>query len=327
MAKTKKRSYKNAKTYIFVIAIFTISCIILTFSVYYFYTVVEKNNIYDTIDERLDLVLSEAETNKNEYKTFSNQVCDDSQSKAKALSIMIMLNPSILKDAEMMEETRMALGVEEINVSDENGTIISGTGAYNGELDEINPEFSAFYPAISDRAFAKTIQSIQNGENIFFTGVARIDKLGVVQITTKSPFLDAISLYSDITTVTNGKPILTDGCVAILDLNEYKYISHTNPALVGASVQIPKENFVARKGNFDSILYGEKAVVRYRHYGYDKIIMAIIPLREVYNSRDSAVGALIITQALLLVVVVLAVRQAIILKKKEIRKGGVADGN
>lgn len=308
------------KPYFFVITSFVLASAIIILLVYYSFGVVERSSMNDIIDIRLDKISEDIEQNNAELDTFIAQITADNESRAKALAIMILQSPSILNDNETLEEVRIALGVDDINISDKDGIIISGTSAYTGDIFGADNYIEDFMPAIKDKGFSKTVTEDVYGTKRFYTGVSRLDKAGIVQITSTPVTLKRIIQYSDISTVTADNQLLEKGCTAVIDTTTYKYISHTNSALVSKGVQIAKSNFENSKGNFSSILDGEKAMVRYRHYGEDKIIMAIIPNSELYSIRNVTITTLFIVLSILLIVTVLAVRQAVILRTEKAEK-------
>lgn len=302
------------KPYVFVITSYVVASAAIILLVYYSFGVIERAAMNDIIDVRLDRITTEIEQNNTELQTFISQISDDNESRAKALAFMILQSPSILNDSETLEEVRVALGVDDVNITDENGTIISGTSAYTGDIFSSSLYINDFLPAIKDKSFSKTVTEDVYGTKRFYTAVARLDKSGIVQITSTPETLKRIIQYSDISTVTANNQLLEKGCTAIIDTKTYKYISHTDPKMVSKGVQIHKTNFEKDKCNFSSTLNGKKATVRYRHYGDDKIIMAIIPNSELYSKRNITICTLCVVLSLILVVTVLAVRQAVILK-------------
>lgn len=302
------------KPYVFVITSFVVASALIILLVYYSFGVIERAAMNKIIDVRLDKITVDIEQNDAELQAFISQISDDNESRAKALAIMILQSPSILNDNETLEEVRVALGVDDVNITDENGTIISGTSAYTGDIFSSDLYIDDFKPAIKNKSFSKTVTEDVYGTKRFYTGVARLDKSGIVQITSTPATLKKIIEYSDISAVTANNQLLRNGCTAIIDTKTYKYISHTDSDMISKGVQIHKGNFEKDKGNFPSMLNGKKATVRYRHYGEDKIIMAIIPNSELYSSRNITMKTLCVVLSLMLIVTVLAVRQAVILK-------------
>ena len=302
------------KPYVFVITSFVVASVAIVLLVYYSFGVIERASMNHIIDVRLDRITLDIEQNDAELQTFISQISDDNESRAKALAIMILQSPSILNDNETLEEVRVALGVDDVNITDESGAIISGTSAYTGDIFSTGSYINEFSPAIKDKSFTKTVTEDVYGTKRFYTGVARLDKPGIVQITSTPTTLKRIVEYCDISNVTANNELLKKGCTAIIDTKTYKYISHTDSKMVSKGVQIHKANFEKHNDNFRSTLNGKRATVRYRHYGNDKIIMAIIPNNELYSSRNITVKTLCVVLSLMLVVTVLAVRQAVILK-------------
>ena len=302
------------KSYAFIIISYVLASVIIVLLVYYSFGVVERHDMNDIIDVRLDKISEDIEEKNGELEIFVDQITKDNESRAKALAFMILQTPFILKDNEALEEVRVALDVDEINISDKDGVIIAGTSAFTGDIFTSDSNVSAFLPGISNKSFSKTIVEDVNGTKWFCTGVARLDQPGFVQIASSPVSIKKVMQYADIANVTADNEIMNKGCTAVIDIKSYKYISHTNKDMVATGVQIPKSNFKKDKGNFKSILDGGNATVRYRHYGDDKIIMAIIPNSEIYIVRDVAVATLSVVLFIILVVTMLSVRQAFLLR-------------
>lgn len=305
---------KKGKPYVFVFLSYILASATIIFFIYYAFGVVERASMMDRVNIRLDEITEEIELKQNELDAFITQLAQDNESRAKALAIMILQSPSLLKDNETLEETRVALGVDDINISDENGIIVAGTSAYTGDIFGSGHYIEDFMPAIKDKSFAKTVTEDVYGTKRFYTGVARLDKAGIVQITSTPVTLKRIIQYSDIATVLGDNQSFEKGITAVIDTKTYKYLSHTNEKLISTGVQISRSRFEADEGSFASALNGKKATVIYRRYGEDKILLIQLPDSEIYSLRNTVAVTLGIVQAILLFVVLLAVRHSVVLK-------------
>ncbi|MCX7657335.1 MAG: hypothetical protein N2Z57_01535 [Oscillospiraceae bacterium] len=300
---------KTKKNYLFVALGFMIASVLLSMLTYYWVGTIEWDRICNSMNSKLEQIEEKIKKNQTETDTLVAQLKDDSLSKAKALSIMILESPSILKDVESLEETRIALGLDEINISDENGNIIASTSAYAANASDLSNHIPDFLPAIQNKSFSKTITEDVSGTKRFYTGVSRLDKPGVVQITSTPAYLRAIMSFYDISSVCAEDFMLKNGYTAIIDLNSYKYLSHSDKAMILKGVQIPKENFSSENGMFIAALAGKKSIVRYKK-NEDKIIMAAVPEGEIYSMRNSAVSSLAAVLPVMLIITLLLFRHS-----------------
>lgn len=286
-----------------------IASVLLSMLTYYWVGTIEWDRICSSMNSKLEQIEEKIKKNQTETDTLVAQLKDDSLSKAKALSIMILESPSILKDVESLEETRIALGLDEINISDENGNIIASTSAYAANASDSGNHIPDFLPAIQNKSFSMTITEDVSGTKRFYTGVPRLDKPGVVQISSTPAYLRAIMSFYDISSVCAEDFMLENGYTAIIDLNSYKYLSHSDKVMISKGVQIPKESFSSENGMFIAALAGKKSIVRYKK-NEDKIIMAAVPEVEIYSMRNSAVSSLAAVLPVMLIITILLLRHS-----------------
>lgn len=298
-----------------------ISIILIAFSLiiiiiaYYMLGIIEHASIDTTLDRRLQTIKLSVANSKEEINSIIAQVDEDNIAKAKAFAIMINQSPKSYEDTESIEEIRIALGVDELMVTDENGIVIAGTSTYFGEDFHDDGIKSKFLSALTDKSFSHTISIENNGIIIQYSGVARMDKSGIVFIKTSTKYLAQTIKLAGISTITSDFPVLKRGVTAIIDIASWQYLSHTDQSFLGKTVQIPYNKFNEinkdESGNFKITLNGEKSYVRYIKYE-DKFLIAIIPQSEKYARRNYSIGSLIVALPLLSLISILAIRKKLI---------------
>ena len=126
-------------------------------------------------------------------KTIAELSASSALAKTRAFAMLIKEDPSILQKKEVLKSIRQKLDVDELHVADETGKLIasltvpstSGKDNYIGYNLNQAEQSRVFMQAISDPTFELAQEPQYNGaEQKFFqyTGVARLDAPGVVQI-------------------------------------------------------------------------------------------------------------------------------------------------
>lgn len=271
---------KKKNPYIFMILCMLISSFICTFLSYYSTGVVERSQARRIIDDRLDMMSEKIEEGYNEAVVIRNQVCENYEYRAKMIALMISQSTSSISDENSLEEMRIAINADEINITDSSGMIEYSTSYHKGSYAE-----QIFIDNMSDRNFTKAIIAEDEGSEKIIIGTARVDETGIIQITFTTDNIEQLVSYFDISKVTSEYPLLNSGCMAVIDRKSYTYLSHTDSALTDTAVQIPAEKFNGEKYNFYSYYNGNKVFIRYRIYD-DKIIFGMLPADEIYSSRN-----------------------------------------
>jgi len=271
---------KKKNPYIFMILCMLIASFICTFLSYYSTGVVERSQAKRIIDDRLDMMSEKIEEGYNEAVVIRNQVCENYEYRAKMIALMISQSTSSISDENSLEEMRIAINADEINITDSSGMIEYSTSYHQGSYAE-----QIFIDNMSDRNFTKAIIAEDEGSEKIIIGTARVDETGIIQITFTTDNIEQLVSYFDISKVTSEYPLLNSGCMAVIDRKSYTYLSHTDSALTDTAVQIPAEKFNGEKYNFYSYYNGNKVFIRYRIYD-DKIIFGMLPADEIYSSRN-----------------------------------------
>lgn len=283
-----------------------ISSFICTFLSYYSTGVVERSQARRIIDDRLDMMSEKIEEGYNQAAVIKNQVCENYEYRAKMIALMISQSTSSISDENSLEEMRIAINADEINITDSSGMIEYSTSYHQGSYAE-----QIFIDNMSDRNFTKAIITEDEGSEKIIIGTARVDKTGIIQITFTTDNIEQLVSYFDISKVTSEYPLLNSGCMAVIDRKSYTYLSHTDSALTDTAVQIPAEKFNGEKYNFYSYYNGNKVFIRYRIYD-DKIIFGMLPADEIYSSRNMVTAWVAVISIILSGISCLVLRKHII---------------
>ena len=283
-----------------------IASFICTFLSYYSTGVVERSQARRIIDDRLDMMSEKIEEGYNQAAVIKNQVCENYEYRAKMIALMISQSTSSISDENSLEEMRIAINADEINITDSSGMIEYSTSYHQGSYAE-----QIFIDNMSDRNFTKAIITEDEGSEKIIIGTARVDKTGIIQITFTTDNIEQLVSYFDISKVTSEYPLLNSGCMAVIDRKSYTYLSHTDSALTDTAVQIPAEKFNGEKYNFYSYYNGNKVFIRYRIYD-DKIIFGMLPADEIYSSRNMVTAWVAVISIILSGISCLVLRKHII---------------
>ena len=297
---------KKKNPYIFMILCMLISSFICTFLSYYSTGVVERSQARRIIDDRLDMMSEKIEEGYNQAAVIKNQVCENYEYRAKMIALMISQSTSSISDENSLEEMRIAINADEINITNSSGMIEYSTSYHQGSYAE-----QIFIDNMSDRNFTKAIITEDEGSEKIIIGTARVDKTGIIQITFTTDNIEQLVSYFDISKVTSEYPLLNSGCMAVIDRKSYTYLSHTDSALTDTAVQIPAEKFNGEKYNFYSYYNGNKVFIRYRIYD-DKIIFGMLPADEIYSSRNMVTAWVAVISIILSGISCLVLRKHII---------------
>lgn len=295
----------NKKPYRLVLISMILSSIFIISTAYYSIGVVSKASTRKTVDKRLHQLETKIEENEIETNFILEEFSSDYEQRASIISMLIAQNPSVLNNEVALEEMKSLISADEISVTDEKGIIKFSTNQH----DEETTTDSFFTDAIKNKSFSDTIVSTIDDKLVLISGASRIDSNGIVQIIYTPEKLNKALAYSDISLVTSEFPLYKNGSTAILDINTYKYLSHTNSEVIGLTSQFNEDDFdfEEKSGDFYSKVSGKKSFIRYTIQD-DKIILGIVPTSEVFSKRNITSVWLLILSVILILSSYLSVR-------------------
>ena len=166
----------------------------LTFSLsWYLHRKEAKENALQLLKVNLTDVAGRVKRAENNLQSITEMSAASAIAKTRAFALLIKEKPSILQDPEELKLIRRKLDVDELHVSDKDGNLIASLiqERYHGKDKRHwfnlakEKQSKVFMKAITDPAFELVQEPQLNGaeKRLFqYTGVARADEPGVVQI-------------------------------------------------------------------------------------------------------------------------------------------------
>lgn len=296
---------KKKKPYRLILSSMILSSVFIISTAYYSIGVVSKASTRTNVDKRLHQLETKIKENEIETNFILEEFTADYEHRANIISMLIAQNPSVLENEIALEEMRTLISADEISITDEKGIVRYSTNQHDEKI--VSDSF--FSDAIKNKAFSDTIISTIDGNLVLISGTSRIDSNGIVQIIYTPEKLNKALAYSDISIVTSDFPLYKNGSTAILDINTFKYLSHTNSKAIGLTSQFNEDDFdfESKSGDFYSRVNGKKSFIRYSVQD-DKIILGIVPVKEVYSRRNITAIWLMVLSIILIFSSYLSVR-------------------
>ncbi len=229
--------------------------------------------------------------NMDNFERMKKIVDEDSLAKARAYAGMIEMNPAIINDVARLKGICKSLGVDELHVSDEKGILISSIPEEFRGYDMNSKEQSkAFMPAITNPEFelSQTVQAKGiNGKLFKYSGVARRDKPGIVQIGYVPIRLNDSAKVTNIKNLAGGLRIGNGGHITICNLDG-TILSSVDIGRIGNSISrygIDLYKIYNKKGKFETIIDDTPTFCVFEKYqGY--CILGFLPETEMYFDRN-----------------------------------------
>ena len=271
---------------------------------FYSVGVVEKNNAHQAADEHITNIINKIDENKNEYDRIINQLCSEYESKAKTVSVIIAQTPKTITEDMTVEELRIAIGADMISLCDTNGTIVFSTSP-DHNFQKINEKFNK---GLSMQNYSDVSITSNDDVYVFEVAVSRRDSEGLAVFTfTNSAFNGALN-YSELANATSINIYYPSGSSAILDMNNHRYLSHTNRLLTDTLCPVPEKKFSEDKFSFSYNIYGKSSLIYYRIHD-SQVIMDIIPKNEVFKKRNFLLVWTLVSSSLILISILLSIRK------------------
>jgi len=278
---------------------------VLAFSISYFIQTTQAyENAESLISLKIDDVIKQVGINEKNLKEIRKESDSNALAKARAFAEMLRINPGIVWDYEELEKIRKLLEVDELHISDDKGTLISGTvKEYYGYDFASDKQSAAFLPAIKDKTF-ELAQDPQpkgiNKEMFQYVGVARKDADGIVQIGYKPEKLANAVEVIDIKNLAPGFRIGSTGSIMIAD-KDGRIISTAEEQYLGKTLTdygFEKNDFVRTTRTFLKKFPDREALIGYKSLG-DYQIIGQLPVEEMYQGRNNSIFFLLFCNLLL----------------------------
>lgn len=289
------------------------SFIALVFMIVVLYRVqteVMRGDATITSRNRLTDIVEELEENDMDTEELINQLNSDYIAKAEAFAEMIALDPSIINNAEKLDEINKKLDVDELHVTDEKGVIRWGTvPEYFGFDFATSDQAKEFMPILDDPSIKIAQEAQPNGtEGKYFqyVSVARTDKKGIVQIGNTPERLQSQIEKNSIQNVLDAFKIGNNGYVMAVTKADGLIAAHPNSQLIGTPATDAGIIDEVLKGVVERkycTVDGERVLCCSIESG-DYMLITAMPKSEVYNGRTSRLVVLALAILIMLVVIV-----------------------
>ena len=262
-----------------------------------------KENALQLLDVNLTDVAGRVKRAEANLQTITEMSAASAIAKTRAFALLIKAKPSILLDPEELKLIRRKLDVDELHVSDKTGKLIASLVAdgYHGKGNYLNfnlaeeKQSKVFMQAVTDPSFELVQEPQLNGaeRKLFqYTGVARLDEPGVVQIGYSPERIKRARQLADIKNIESDTRIGFSGKLFISENTrhpaDYKSVYGTDEGLF-------------------------KAVVCGKH-----LLTAMLPWKEVYSKDRAFITAVFIVNIIVFALIFAVV--AILLQKLVIKK-------
>lgn len=280
---------------------------------FYFTNQLVENNMSQLAQSKLDEVQDSISGKRAEVSAKTQEVNREYMDKAKILAGIIDQSPDIITRASALVKLADTLGVDEINICDENGIVKWGTVAsYYGMDFNTSENMKPFLGALTDKDFELIQQPVaRSSDNALFqyAGVARKDKPGIVQIgITPQKLLKEIEDV-DIGSIAKNSTFGASGMVIIVDKKSDMIVSHKDKDIQGkkaADFDWGKKIREKDAGEFKYIFDGEEYFMKYQTLE-ENIICATIKVGEFTSGLTGLLSntAIISIAALLLCILII----------------------
>ena len=224
----------------------------LTFGLsWHLHRIEAKENALQLLEVNLNDVAGRVKRAENNLQTITEMSAASAIAKTRAFALLIKEKPSILQDSEELRLIRQKLDVDELHVSDATGKLIASLvhNSYHGKDNYLgfnlaeNKQSRVFMQAVTDPAFELVQEPQLNGAEgkLFqYTGVARPDKPGVVQIGYHPTRLKKAQQFADVKTIESDTRIGINGKLSITENTkhpaDYKSVYETPDGLYKSAV-------------------------------------------------------------------------------------------
>ena len=236
-----------------------------------------KNNALKLLEINLNDIAERVQREEANLQTITEMSAASAIAKTRAFALLIQENPAIMKDPEALKLMRKKLDVDELHVSDKNGKLIAslGNSNYHGKDNYLGfnlaseKQSSVFMQAVTDPAF-ELVQEPQysgaDGRLFQYTGVARLDEPGGVQIGYRPERLKNAQRLADVKNIESEIRIGINGKLSIIENTQH-------PSGY-------KRIFYTREGLNQSVVFGKY------------LLTATLPWNEVYTKERAAITTL-----------------------------------
>jgi serine phosphatase RsbU (regulator of sigma subunit) len=285
--------------------VFVIVAFILTLCLsFYLQTQEAHSNSVSLIDLKLEDATKQIERNTKNVETIRIMTESEALSKARALAEIVANNPDVLDDEGWPVRMKKILDIDDVHIIEKNGIIIASSSAVGYDMAS-NEQSKPFLEGITNPDF-QFVQKVQprglDGKMFQYAGVARIDQPGVVQIGYFPNRLTNAMNVADIKNLADGFRIGNNG--SIITTKSGTIVSAADEKSIGKRIDtygIQSGN-LNKKEPFYATIESTKYICKARLYS-PYILLGILPVNEMYVSRNEMVLSLIVSNTILFTIV------------------------
>ena len=262
-----------------------------------------KKNALRLLEVNLTDVSGRVRRAEKHLQTVTEMSAAAAIAKTRAFALLVREKPSILQNPEELKLIRKKLDVDELHVSDKTGKLIASLvhGSFHGKDNYLGFNLSekdqskVFMQAVKDPAFELVLEPQHNGAagRLFqYTGVARLDEPGVVQIGYSPERIKKARQLADVKNIESETRIGINGKLFITENTQH-------PADY-------KKVFGTREALCQSVVYGKY------------LLTAMLPWKEVYTKDRTVITTLFVGNVIvfsLIFVLIAGLLQKVVIKE------------
>ncbi|MDO5582259.1 MAG: SpoIIE family protein phosphatase [Planctomycetia bacterium] len=292
--------------FIFVAIAFTITFLLS----FFFQTRQAQQNAEALIRLRFQDAQKQIRINNENLDRIRQMVGEESKAKTRAFARMIMIDPTIVGNQDRLNQIAKDLQVDELHVSDSKGILVASYPCrkeYKRYDMNSADQSRVFMPAITDPKFELVQEMQKQGAGsavVQYTGVARKDEPGIVQVAYVPKRLEEAIKLADIANLAAGFRIGSNGEMVIIKGNTIVSVQDRN--LLGKNIAdfgVPLRQFAKAQKSFRARIKGVPVLCLFEKIGNDTTLLGFLPENEMYVSRNSMAIELTVANLLLFVVV------------------------
>lgn len=302
-----RRAYRFI--FITIIIAYVFICILAVYAV----SVIDRNDVVRQIDKNVNSITAYLEHGSNTKELAEQEFLDEYCTKTRVISVMIYDVSELEENESTLEKIRVTVDAEEVSVFSSDGKVIATTATYSNNV-ELENDFKEHF---REPNYNNAVLNDKSDTPYIAAAAQLSDNKYMIQIKYDAKPMITIMDNSSIDSVAKNFPLYSKGSTALIDAENFTYVSHTDKSKIGLPCSINPENFHRNKSKFDEIISGENVMVRYHKYK-DYIIAAIIPYSDIFDSSYAVLCWMIGGEILILIVTALAMRMAKIRILKQI---------
>ncbi len=258
-------------------------------AVFILQTSVSKRNNISTSTAKLEDVKMKLANNQENIQKLTEDLSQNNIAKARAFADLIAADPSMIQDADKMQQIMERLMVKELHVINEEGIITESTiDAYVGFDMKSGEQSNAFMAIVEDPSMEIAQEPQMNaaeGVVVQYIGVARKDAPGFVQVGVRPEVLEDTLADTKIDVVLRDIDFGENGYVYAIDGETGQILAHKNITLIGkAATEIGFPEGLTGQGK--ALIDGKEGY--YLADEYDgQIIGTFLPEEEYYLQRKN----------------------------------------